>query len=78
MAIATQIQNIVQGKLKLWKFLQAAIPDVVPYGKDLVGSQSKEDLIQDIFEGVDAATMAIRVTLVQPLPFFELVKELMR
>ncbi|KAJ4424812.1 hypothetical protein N0V82_000531 [Gnomoniopsis sp. IMI 355080] len=56
------IANTVQGKPKLWKFLHAVLPDMVPYGKGFVQSQSKEDLIEDIFEGVDASTMAIRVT----------------
>lgn len=60
--VAIQIANTVQGKPKLWKFLHAVLPDEVPYDESLLEVQSKEDLIEDIFQGIDAATMAIRVT----------------
>ncbi|KAJ4394147.1 hypothetical protein N0V93_003364 [Gnomoniopsis smithogilvyi] len=56
------IANTVQGKPKLWKFLQAVLPDAVPFDRGSLRAQSKESLIEDVFEGVDAATMAIRIT----------------
>lgn len=62
LSVAIQIQNLIQGKPKLWKFLNDVLPDQVPRDKEGLRTQSKEDFIADVFEGVHTATMAIRVT----------------
>jgi len=53
------VANTVQGTTKLFKFLSAVLPDEVPCGD---GSQTREELIKDVLDGVTAATMAIRMT----------------
>lgn len=63
-----QIHNTVQGKVKLWKFLDAVVPDEVPYDKDGSRTQRREDLLKDVVDGVDVATMAIRVAFVHQVP----------
>jgi lysine 2,3-aminomutase len=57
-----QIANTVQGSPRLLKFLNSVLPDHVPYDRSGTHSQSREELIKDVFEGVTAATMAIRIT----------------
>lgn len=64
--MVAQIRNTVQGKHKLFEFLNAVVPDEVPYDKNGTSTQSKEDLIEDVLDGVDAATMAVRITFVCP------------
>ncbi|RKU41667.1 hypothetical protein DL546_004271 [Coniochaeta pulveracea] len=56
------VANTVQGKPKLLKFLTAALPDHVPFDRSGSRTQSRDELIDDVFEGVTAATMAIRIT----------------
>ncbi|CAN8098714.1 unnamed protein product [Discula destructiva] len=56
------IHNTVQGKIKLWNFLNAVVPDEIPLDKCASKFQSKEDLLKDVFDGIDAAAMAIRIT----------------
>lgn len=63
-----QIQNTVQGKHKLEKFLDAVVPEQIPYGKDGLITQSKQDFVRDICSGIDAATMSLRVTFVLLTP----------
>lgn len=63
-----QIQNTVQGKHKLERFLDAVVADHILYGKDGTTTQSKQDFMHDVISGVDAATMSIRVTFVLPYP----------
>lgn len=57
-----QIANIVQGKAKLNKFLTAVVPDRVPLDVSGEPTQSRDELIEDVFEGMKTATMAIRIT----------------
>jgi lysine 2,3-aminomutase len=57
-----QVANTVQGAPKLHKFLSAVLPDHVPYDRSGPRTQSREELIKDVFDGVTAATMAIRIT----------------
>jgi lysine 2,3-aminomutase len=52
---------MVENKPKLLAFLQATVPDEVPY--DQTGRmQSREDFITDVLDGITAATMAVRMT----------------
>lgn len=57
-----QIANTVQGGPKLLKFLNAVLPDSVPYDEAGTRMQTRDELIKDVFDGVTAATMAIRMT----------------
>lgn len=57
-----QVANTVQGGAKLLKFLNAVLPDRVPCDDSSSHTQSREELIKDVFDGVTAATMAIRIT----------------
>ncbi|GAB1311310.1 L-lysine 2,3-aminomutase [Madurella fahalii] len=56
------VANTVQGTPKLLKFLQAVVPEEVPYDKSGTRMQTRDEFIKDVFEGVTAATMAIRIT----------------
>lgn len=58
----TQIANTVQGGPKLLKFLNAVLPDHVPYDGESTQMQTRDELVKDVFDGVTAATMALRVT----------------
>jgi len=51
----------VQGTAKLLRFLQAVVPDQVPFDSSS-SVQTRDEFIQDVLEGVMAATMAIRLT----------------
>ncbi|KAF3769264.1 hypothetical protein M406DRAFT_75748 [Cryphonectria parasitica EP155] len=55
-------KNIVSGKESLLEFLKTVIPGEIPYDKQGSREQSKEDLLKDVAEGIEAAAMAIRIT----------------
>lgn len=57
-----QVANTVQGTAKLFKFLQAVVPEEVPLDKLGMQMQSRDNFIKDVLDGVAAATMAIRMT----------------
>lgn len=57
-----QVANTVQGTAKLSRFLQAVIPETVPFDKSSSQVQTREEFIKDVLDGVTAATMAIRMT----------------
>lgn len=59
---AHQIANTVQGTSKLAKFLNAVLPQHVPLDHSGSRTQTGEELIEDVLDGVTAATMAIRIT----------------
>ncbi|KAK4150556.1 hypothetical protein C8A00DRAFT_17943 [Chaetomidium leptoderma] len=46
----------------LYKFLHAVLPDEVPYDKCSSRTQTRDEFIQDVFEGITAATMSVRMT----------------
>lgn len=52
----------MQGTAKLFKFLQAVVPEEVPLNELGTQMQSRDEFIADVMEGVAAATMAIRMT----------------
>ncbi|KAK3337459.1 hypothetical protein B0T19DRAFT_73509 [Cercophora scortea] len=56
------VANTVQGAAKLLKFLQAVVPEHVPLDKAGTRTQTREEFIKDVLDGVTAATMAIRMT----------------
>ncbi|KAK1781095.1 hypothetical protein QBC45DRAFT_406740 [Copromyces sp. CBS 386.78] len=56
------VANTVQGTAKLFKFLQAMVPEEVPLDKLGMQMQSRDEFIKDVLDGVAAATMAIRMT----------------
>lgn len=58
----TQIRNTVQGKLKLLEFLDAVVPSDISFDKHGTRSQDKREFIEDVSDGIDAATMAVRIT----------------
>lgn len=51
---------MVETKPQLFKFLEATLPEEVPY--DNTRTQTREEFIKDVFEGITAATMAVRMT----------------
>ena len=57
-----QTTKLVQTKPQLHAFLQAVLPDEVPYDKSGTRSQTRAEFIQDVFDGITAATMAVRMT----------------
>ncbi|EAQ90911.1 hypothetical protein CHGG_02846 [Chaetomium globosum CBS 148.51] len=46
----------------LFKFLETTLPEEVPYDKSGTRMQTRDEFIQDVFEGITAATMAVRMT----------------
>lgn len=56
-----QVANLVQGKEKFYKFLSAVLPDEVP-SRTPGHTLGRDEVMKDIFDGVAAATMAIRMT----------------
>jgi lysine 2,3-aminomutase len=61
-----QNKNMVQNQQQLFKFLQAVLPEEVPYDEyDESGDtrmQTRDEFVEDVFEGITAATMAVRMT----------------
>lgn len=57
-----QIRNTVQGQAKLWQFLNSVVPDEIPMDKEGTRTQSKEDFLVDVVDGVTSLTMSIRLT----------------
>ncbi|KAK3298990.1 uncharacterized protein B0H64DRAFT_86740 [Chaetomium fimeti] len=55
-------KNMVETKPQLFKFLEATLPEEVPYDKSGTRMQSRDEFIKDVFEGITAATMAVRMT----------------
>jgi lysine 2,3-aminomutase len=54
---------LVQTKKQLYSFLEAVVPEEVPYDKSRSGrTQTRAEFIQDVDNGITAATMAIRMT----------------
>lgn len=53
---------MVETKPQLLRFLEAVLPEEVPYEKPSGQTQSRDDFIRDVFEGITAATMAVRMT----------------
>jgi lysine 2,3-aminomutase len=47
---------------KLARFLNAVLPDTIPYDKSGIVSQTRDELVRDVVEGTEEATMAIRMT----------------
>ena len=59
---AIQISNTMQGEAKLHRFLRSVVPEEIPHENHVAGSQTQENFIQDIFEGIAASSMAVRIT----------------
>lgn len=53
---------MVQTKPQLHNFLQAVLPDEVPYDESGSRMQTRAEFIEDVFDGITAATMAVRMT----------------
>lgn len=53
---------MVETKPQLFKFLETTLPEEVPYDKSGTRMQTRDEFIQDVFEGITAATMAVRMT----------------
>ncbi len=51
-----QLANNVQGKEALRKFLQAELPDTIPFNSQYEHITTREDFVKDVMEGVDMAT----------------------
>lgn len=54
--------NTVSGEEKLFTFLNAVVPKEVPFDDECTRTQTKEDFLMDVVNGVRAATMSIRIT----------------
>lgn len=57
-----QIHNTIQGKEKLWCFLRSVVPDEIPFDEERTRSQSKQEFLEDVVNGINLSTMAIRIT----------------
>lgn len=57
-----QIANLVQGPEKLHKFLVSVLPEDIPLDSGGGQTQPRDAFIADVFAGVSAATMAVRMT----------------
>jgi lysine 2,3-aminomutase len=58
----SQIANTVQGDVKLFRFLNAVLPANIPIDETGSETQTRDEFIGDVFDGVKASTMAIRIT----------------
>jgi lysine 2,3-aminomutase len=57
-----QSKNLVETEQQLYKFLQTTLPDEVPFDQSGTRMQTRDEFIQDVLEGITAATMAVRMT----------------
>ncbi|KAL2269784.1 hypothetical protein VTJ83DRAFT_1968 [Remersonia thermophila] len=55
-------KNMVDNKPQLLSFLRATVPDEVPLEKDGSRTQTRDEYIEDVFAGITAATMSVRMT----------------
>lgn len=62
MCLYVQTSNTVQGERGLYKFLKAVLPEDVPYDKKGLKTQSKQEFLEDVFKGIKAVSMAVRIT----------------
>jgi lysine 2,3-aminomutase len=53
---------MVETRPQLLRFLEAALPEEVPYDRSGTQMQTRDEFIKDVFEGITAATMAVRMT----------------
>jgi lysine 2,3-aminomutase len=53
---------MVDNTQQLFRFLQAVLPEEVPLDEPSAGMQTRDDFIQDVVEGIKAATMSVRMT----------------
>ncbi|ROV89958.1 hypothetical protein VMCG_10121 [Cytospora schulzeri] len=56
------IKNTVQGSESLYHFLKAVVPEEVPFDEEHTRTQTKEDFLLDVIDGVNSSTMSIRIT----------------
>jgi lysine 2,3-aminomutase len=57
-----QSKNLVETEQQLYKFLQTTLPDEVPFDQSGTRMETRDEFIQDVLEGITAATMAVRMT----------------
>lgn len=57
-----QTKNMVEKEPQLYKFLRAVLPEEVPFDESGTRMQSRDEFIQDVFEGIKTATMSVRMT----------------
>jgi lysine 2,3-aminomutase len=57
-----QSKNLVETEQQLYKFLHTTLPDEVPLNQSGTRMQTRDEFIHDVFEGITAATMAVRMT----------------
>ncbi|KAL1890246.1 hypothetical protein Sste5346_008400 [Sporothrix stenoceras] len=67
LSYAWGIKNTVQGEGKLAHFLEQVLPDEVPmtdvaHGISCKQTQTREELVTDVLDGIKAATMSTRMT----------------
>ncbi|KAL1837498.1 hypothetical protein VTJ49DRAFT_3726 [Mycothermus thermophilus] len=55
-------KNMVDNKPQLLNFLRATVPDQVPLDKEGTRTQTRDEYIEDVFAGITAATMSVRMT----------------
>ncbi|OAA68611.1 L-lysine-aminomutase [Niveomyces insectorum RCEF 264] len=56
------ITNTVQVEKKLISFLEAVLPDRVPFDEAGTEMQTRDELVADVLDGIKAATMSTRIT----------------
>lgn len=66
MGLGGQTKNNVDSHERLHQFLNAVVPDEIPNSGG-AGTQSKEQFMDDVYYGMKAATMSLRITYVSLL-----------
>lgn len=59
LALGKQTKNAVDSHHRLYNFLNSVVPDEIPDG---AGTQSKEEFMEDVYDGIKASTMSLRIT----------------
>lgn len=54
-----QTNNAIDSHHRLNRFLNSVVPDEIPDG---AGTQSKEEFMEDVYDGMKASTMSLRIT----------------
>ena len=62
--LGQQTRNLVDSRHRLLLFLSSVVPNEIPDGD---GTQSKEQFLEDVYYGVKASTMSLRITQVTHL-----------
>ncbi|KAI5920792.1 L-lysine-aminomutase [Camillea tinctor] len=53
--------NVIEGKKRLWDFLESVLPEKIPLRGGVSGMQSRDEFTADISQGIKESSMSVRI-----------------